>query len=130
MKQMELCSIQFLLFGLGLDFVSNVPQERSPQTNSGHGPPPAHRPGPPTQPLDVGHSLLYIFSRPSSASFQPYLRGRESSKKMVQRLTYRKRHSYATKSNQHRVVKTPGHSPFYVKQTFFFSLMIYIIRRV
>ncbi|KAJ6882627.1 hypothetical protein NC651_029029 [Populus alba x Populus x berolinensis] len=27
---------------------------------------------------------------------------------MVQRLTYRKRHSYATKSNQHRVVKTPG----------------------
>ncbi|KAL5123275.1 60S ribosomal protein L34 [Glycine soja] len=28
--------------------------------------------------------------------------------KMVQRLTYRKRHSYATKSNQHRVVKTPG----------------------
>jgi hypothetical protein len=28
--------------------------------------------------------------------------------KMVQRLTYRKRHSYATKSNQTRVVKTPG----------------------
>ncbi|OMO79040.1 Ribosomal protein L34Ae [Corchorus capsularis] len=28
--------------------------------------------------------------------------------KMVQRLTYRTRHSYATKSNQHRVVKTPG----------------------
>ncbi|WJX23071.1 60S ribosomal protein L34 [Trifolium repens] len=27
---------------------------------------------------------------------------------MVQRLTYRGRHSYATKSNQHRVVKTPG----------------------
>ncbi|KAL0381059.1 UNVERIFIED_CONTAM: 60S ribosomal protein L34 [Sesamum angustifolium] len=27
---------------------------------------------------------------------------------MVQRLTYRARHSYATKSNQHRVVKTPG----------------------
>ncbi|KAG8388683.1 hypothetical protein BUALT_Bualt02G0150900 [Buddleja alternifolia] len=26
---------------------------------------------------------------------------------MVQRLTYRGRHSYATKSNQHRVVKTP-----------------------
>uniref|UniRef100_A0A0D9X884 Uncharacterized protein n=1 Tax=Leersia perrieri TaxID=77586 RepID=A0A0D9X884_9ORYZ len=26
---------------------------------------------------------------------------------MVQRLTYRKRHSYATKSNQTRVVKTP-----------------------
>jgi hypothetical protein len=30
--------------------------------------------------------------------------------KMVQRLTYRKRHSYATKSNQHRVVKTPGNN--------------------
>ncbi|KAF7135978.1 hypothetical protein RHSIM_Rhsim08G0069300 [Rhododendron simsii] len=29
-------------------------------------------------------------------------------RKMVQRLTYRKRHSYATKSNQNRVVKTPG----------------------
>ncbi|CAM8923015.1 unnamed protein product [Rhodiola kirilowii] len=27
---------------------------------------------------------------------------------MVQRLTYRKRHSYSTKSNQNRVVKTPG----------------------
>ncbi|RWW25163.1 hypothetical protein GW17_00010508, partial [Ensete ventricosum] len=30
---------------------------------------------------------------------------------MVQRLTYRKRHSYATKSNQTRVVKTPGKYP-------------------
>ncbi|CAA6659777.1 unnamed protein product [Spirodela intermedia] len=27
---------------------------------------------------------------------------------MVQRLTYRRRHSYATKSNQHRIVKTPA----------------------
>merc|ERR1711862_121232 len=27
---------------------------------------------------------------------------------MVQRLTYRRRHSYATKSNKTRVVKTPG----------------------
>ena len=27
---------------------------------------------------------------------------------MVQRLTYRRRHSYATKSNKARVVKTPG----------------------
>ncbi|KAJ1376151.1 Ribosomal protein L34Ae [Sesbania bispinosa] len=26
---------------------------------------------------------------------------------MIQRLNYRKRHSYATKSNQHSVVKTP-----------------------
>ncbi|KAF7142685.1 hypothetical protein RHSIM_Rhsim05G0185000 [Rhododendron simsii] len=31
---------------------------------------------------------------------------------MVQRLTYRKRHSYATKSNQHRIVKTPGNKGF------------------
>ena len=30
---------------------------------------------------------------------------------MVQRLTYRTRHSYATKSNQTRVVKTPGKDP-------------------
>ncbi|KAK7333787.1 hypothetical protein VNO80_30566 [Phaseolus coccineus] len=30
------------------------------------------------------------------------------SKTMVQRLTYHKRHNYATKSNQHRVVKTPS----------------------
>ncbi|VFQ95251.1 unnamed protein product [Cuscuta campestris] len=27
---------------------------------------------------------------------------------MVQRLVYRTRHSYATKSNKHRIVKTPG----------------------
>ncbi|KAG5119310.1 hypothetical protein JHK82_033730 [Glycine max] len=31
---------------------------------------------------------------------------------MVERLTYRKRYSYATKSNQHRVVKTPVASLF------------------
>ena len=34
--------------------------------------------------------------------------GSQLVKTMVQRLTYRKRHSYATKSNQTRVVKTPG----------------------
>lgn len=27
---------------------------------------------------------------------------------MVQRLTYRRRHSYASKSNTQRIVKTPG----------------------
>ena len=27
---------------------------------------------------------------------------------MVQRLTYRRRHCYATKSNKQRIVKTPG----------------------
>ncbi|KAJ9185710.1 hypothetical protein P3X46_005307 [Hevea brasiliensis] len=32
---------------------------------------------------------------------------------MVQRLTYRKRHSNAAKSNQHRVVKTPGRKLVY-----------------
>lgn len=35
---------------------------------------------------------------------------------MVQRLTYRKRHSYATKSNQTRVVKTPGTDPFLLEE--------------
>ncbi|KAE8707357.1 60S ribosomal protein L34 [Hibiscus syriacus] len=35
---------------------------------------------------------------------------------MVQRLTYRTRHSYATKSNQHRVVKTPGGKLVYQPQ--------------
>jgi large subunit ribosomal protein L34e len=34
--------------------------------------------------------------------------GGEKEAKMVQRLVYRSRHSYATKSNQHRIVKTPG----------------------
>jgi ribosomal protein L34E len=33
---------------------------------------------------------------------------------MVQRPTYRKRHSYTTKSNQTRVVKTPGEIPLAV----------------
>lgn len=51
-----------------------------------------------------------------------------SSSEMVQRLTYRKRHSYATKSNQTRVVKTPGFffpTPQRPKPYFsFFYLMI------
>ncbi|CAH8267103.1 unnamed protein product [Arabidopsis lyrata] len=34
---------------------------------------------------------------------------------MVQRLVYRSRHSYATKSNQHRIVKTPGGKLTYQK---------------
>ncbi|RZS16826.1 hypothetical protein BHM03_00048883 [Ensete ventricosum] len=41
---------------------------------------------------------------------------------MVQRLTYRKRHSYATKSNQTRVVKTPGNDP--ISPSLFFRLTI------
>ncbi|CAL5074337.1 unnamed protein product [Urochloa decumbens] len=41
---------------------------------------------------------------------------------MVQRLTYRKRHSYATKSNQTRVVKTPGPDPL-LSPYLFFSLL-------
>ena len=40
--------------------------------------------------------------------------------KMVQRLTYRKRHSYATKSNQTRVVKTPGPDPLLSPHPFLF----------
>ncbi|KAJ4715167.1 60S ribosomal protein L34, partial [Melia azedarach] len=47
---------------------------------------------------------LRIFQNPERESE----RGVRRDLKMVQRLTYRKRHSYATKSNQHRVVKTPG----------------------
>jgi len=43
---------------------------------------------------------------------------------MVQRLTYRTRHSYATKSNQTRVVKTPGKhlisAPLSIKLGFIF----------
>jgi large subunit ribosomal protein L34e len=35
-------------------------------------------------------------------------RGEDLFSIMVQRLTYRRRHCYATKSNQTRVVKTPG----------------------
>lgn len=41
---------------------------------------------------------------------------------MVQRLTYRKRHSYATKSNQHRIVKTPGNFDYNCLVVFFFFL--------
>jgi hypothetical protein len=52
---------------------------------------------------------------------------------MVQRLTYRKRHSYATKSNQTRVVKTPGAGavacPFLLVLggVFFFGLLICVV---
>ncbi|KAJ8445469.1 hypothetical protein Cgig2_031282 [Carnegiea gigantea] len=49
--------------------------------------------------------LVNPFPSSSSASSSQFSQ-REG--EMVQRLTYRKRHSYATKSNQHRVVKTPG----------------------
>lgn len=38
----------------------------------------------------------------------------QASATMVQRLTYRRRHCYATKSNQTRVVKTPGTSRHFV----------------
>lgn len=39
---------------------------------------------------------------------QPLTPSVPSAVKMVQRLTYRRRHSYATKSNKVRKVKTPG----------------------
>jgi hypothetical protein len=55
---------------------------------------------------------------PPPSSFHPSLllpgfihRRARGGGKMVQRLTYRKRHSYATKSNQTRVVRTPGIDP-------------------
>uniref|UniRef100_A0A453KYG5 Uncharacterized protein n=1 Tax=Aegilops tauschii subsp. strangulata TaxID=200361 RepID=A0A453KYG5_AEGTS len=44
---------------------------------------------------------------------------------MVQRLTYRKRHSYATKSNQTRVVKTPGPDPLLLPFPRRFSRMLW-----
>jgi len=59
------------------------------------------------------HSF-YILPQHFFLSSPRCYRGRETlgfgswSETMVQRLIYRKRHSYATKSNQHRVVKTPG----------------------
>jgi len=56
-------------------------------------------------------NFLYLLSQPPSplsAHHTPPRDLRAGDLKMVQRLTYRKRHSYATKSNQHRVVKTPG----------------------
>ena len=46
---------------------------------------------------------------------------------MVQRLTYRTRHSYATKSNQHRVVKTPGQSCSFKNDAAFSALLFFII---
>lgn len=46
---------------------------------------------------------------------------------MVQRLTYRKRHSYATKSNQHRVVKTPGDSSVKPLVFLFFSILLHLL---
>ncbi|KAF3444788.1 hypothetical protein FNV43_RR14481 [Rhamnella rubrinervis] len=65
------------------------------------------------------HSTSYLssfFLPPVLFCSGPHLRNTNSESQteldnhseMVQRLTYRKRHSYATKSNQHRVVKTPG----------------------
>lgn len=55
---------------------------------------------------------------------------------MVQRLTYRKRHSYATKSNQNRVVKTPGMVPilsmFLTYLCFFYKTLMHfwLVRNV
>lgn len=40
--------------------------------------------------------------------FRVFDRGTLQPAEMVQRLTYRRRHAYATKSNRTRVVKTPG----------------------
>jgi hypothetical protein len=45
---------------------------------------------------------------PNPLPHPPTTGGGDDDGDMVQRLTYRKRHSYATKSNQTRVVKTPG----------------------
>lgn len=45
---------------------------------------------------------------PVDRPFQVFNCGTLKPAKMVQRLTYRRRHAYATKSNRTRVVKTPG----------------------
>ncbi|KAI3817391.1 hypothetical protein L1987_11181 [Smallanthus sonchifolius] len=57
--------------------------------------------------LTVGTVYIQIYLPPIRLSRSERVNLAADSK-MVQRLTYRKRHSYATKSNQHRVVKTPG----------------------
>lgn len=54
--------------------------------------------------------LLFSLKPFRRKSVAPKPRAAKQRAKMVQRLTYRSRHSYATKSNQHRVVKTPGTS--------------------
>ncbi|KAI3516449.1 hypothetical protein L1887_15365 [Cichorium endivia] len=57
---------------------------------------------------NLGHPLYTYRSQSLKCSLSETNHHRAAGRKMVQRLTYRKRHSYATKSNQHRVVKTPG----------------------
>merc|ERR1712003_133696 len=58
------------------------------------------------------HRRLVRDSTVSSGAFTARSSEREqegrSAAKMVQRLTYRRRHSYATKSNKTRKVRTPG----------------------
>lgn len=59
--------------------------------------------------LSIDLPRLPSSSPPFSSSRERKQREKEIRRsKMVQRLVYRKRHSYATKSNQTRVVKTPG----------------------
>ncbi|KAK8459781.1 hypothetical protein SEVIR_2G212301v4 [Setaria viridis] len=53
-------------------------------------------------------SLLFPSHSPPASLQGLSTGGARGGGEMVQRLTYRKRHSYATKSNQTRVVKTPG----------------------
>jgi hypothetical protein len=66
---------------------------------------------PPFYPLPASSHQVYSpgFSRLRRRRRRRFPREKEGEvDAMVQRLTYRKRHSYATKSNQTRVVKTPG----------------------
>jgi hypothetical protein len=63
----------------------------------------------PIQPLDLGHAeTLFLYFNKLTYHLLCLVAKFSLREKMVQRLTYRRRHSYATKSNQHRVVKTPG----------------------
>ncbi|KAK4423740.1 60S ribosomal protein L34 [Sesamum alatum] len=58
---------------------------------------------------DKLNNISFVGRKPPNSESQELQNPRTRLKlEMVQRLTYRKRHSYATKSNQHRVVKTPG----------------------
>jgi len=73
-----------------------------PPSDLGH---PAHKPSYKTSPP---HSLPRRHAREEERAESQSPGEAAAGGKMVQRLTYRKRHSYATKSNQTRVVKTPG----------------------
>jgi hypothetical protein len=75
------------------------------------------RPSPKGNPMQLLPSTLHsalpwaafaLYCLSTTATSSSFILERLSPAKMVQRLTYRRRHSYATKSNKQRLVKTPG----------------------